>query len=93
DIGGNNIDVSSIEVFNLNGKGGTLIIGNKGDIVSGNASTIGPIEVHGTSADSVRIESSWHKVATDNGAKKYEYKNTGIYISIDDAINVTEFSV
>ena len=93
DIGGNNIDVSSIEVFNLNGQGGTLIIGNKGDIVSGNASTIGPIEVHGTSADSVRIESSWHKVATDNGAKKYEYKNTGIYISIDDAINVTEFSV
>ncbi|MDK9561176.1 thrombospondin type 3 repeat-containing protein [Gallibacterium anatis] len=93
DIGGNNIDVSSIEVFNLNGKGGTLIIGNKGDIVSGKASTIGPIEVHGTNADSVRIESSWHKVATDNGAKKYEYKNTGIYISIDDAINVTEFSV
>ncbi|KGQ23660.1 thrombospondin type 3 repeat-containing protein, partial [Gallibacterium anatis] len=93
DIGGNNIDVSSIEVFNLNGKGGTLIIGNKGDIVSGNASTIGPIEVHGTNADSVRIESSWHKVATENGAKKYEYKNTGIYISIDDAINVTEFSV
>ena len=93
DIGGNNIDVSSIEVFNLNGKGGTLIIGNKGDIVSGNASTIGPIEVHGTNADSVRIESSWHQVATDNGAKKYEYKNTGIYISIDDAINVTEFSV
>ncbi|WP_156539704.1 GA-like domain-containing protein [Gallibacterium genomosp. 1] len=93
DIGGNNIDVSSIEVFNLNGKGGTLIIGNKGDIVSGNASTIGPIEVHGKNADSVRIESSWHKVATENGAKKYEYKNTGIYISIDDAINVTEFSV
>ncbi|HJF72720.1 MAG TPA: hypothetical protein K8W15_00765, partial [Gallibacterium anatis] len=85
--------VSSIEVFNLNGKGGTLIIGNKGDIVSGNASTISSIEVHGTNADSVRIESSWHKVATENGAKKYEYKNTGIYISIDDAINVTEFSV
>ena len=93
DIGGNNIDVSSIEVFNLNGKGGTLIIGNKGDIASSYASTISSIEVHGTSADSVRIESSWHKVATDNGAKKYEYKNTGIYISIDDAINVTEFSV
>ncbi|MEH8023255.1 thrombospondin type 3 repeat-containing protein [Gallibacterium anatis] len=93
DIGGNNIDVSSIEVFNLNGKGGTLIIGNKGDIASSYASTISSIEVHGTNADSVRIESSWHKVATDNGAKKYEYKNTGIYISIDDAINVTEFSV
>ncbi|MEH8097751.1 thrombospondin type 3 repeat-containing protein, partial [Gallibacterium anatis] len=93
DIGGNNIDVSSIEVFNLNGKGGTLIIGNKGDIASSYASTISSIEVHGTSADSVRIESSWHKVATENGAKKYEYKNTGIYISIDDAINVTEFSV
>ncbi|MEH8115291.1 hypothetical protein P9057_09205, partial [Gallibacterium anatis] len=93
DIGGNNIDVSSIEVFNLNGQGGTLIIGNKGDIASSYASTISSIEVHGTNADSVRIESSWHKVATDNGAKKYEYKNTGIYISIDDAINVTEFSV
>ncbi|WP_167333063.1 hypothetical protein, partial [Gallibacterium genomosp. 2] len=92
DIGGNNIDVSSIEVFNLNGKGGTLIIGNKGDIVSGNASTIGPIEVHGKNTDNVRLHSSWKKVeSTDNSVEKYEYKDTGIYVFIDEAIKVDQF--
>ncbi|KGQ36681.1 hypothetical protein JP30_11695, partial [Gallibacterium anatis IPDH697-78] len=91
DIGGNNIDVSSIEVFNLNGKGGTLIIGNKGDIVSGNASTIGPIEVHGKGTDNVRLHSSWKKVSTDNGVEKYEYETTGIYVFIDEAIKVEQF--
>ncbi|WP_407903124.1 Ig-like domain-containing protein [Gallibacterium anatis] len=91
DIGGNNIDVSSIEVFNLNGKGGTLIIGNKGDIVSGNASTIGPIEVHGTSADSVKLHNSWTLKETTNSVEKYEYKTTGIYVFIDEAINVSQF--
>ncbi|WP_230781479.1 hypothetical protein [Gallibacterium anatis] len=91
DIGGDNIDVSSIEVFNLNGKGGTLIIGNKGDIVSGNASTIGPIEVHGKGTDNVRLHSSWKKVSTDNGVEKYEYETTGIYVFIDEAIKVDQF--
>ncbi|HJF73425.1 MAG TPA: hypothetical protein K8W15_04355, partial [Gallibacterium anatis] len=84
--------VSSIEVFNLNGKGGTLIIGNKGDIVSGNASTISSIEVHGTNADNVRLHSSWKKVeSTDNSVEKYEYKDTGIYVFIDEAIKVDQF--
>ena len=91
DIGGNNIDVSSIEVFNLNGKGGTLIIGNKGDIVSGNASTIGPIEVHGKGTDNVRLHSSWTLKETTNSVEKYEYKDTGIYVFIDEAIKVEQF--
>ncbi|MFU2055017.1 hypothetical protein ACLRAA_08720 [Gallibacterium anatis] len=91
DIGGNNIDVSSIEVFNLNGQGGTLIIGNKGDIVSGNASTIGPIEVHGKGTDNVRLHSSWTLKETTNSVEKYEYKDTGIYVFIDEAIKVEQF--
>ncbi|KGQ52448.1 hypothetical protein IO46_06620, partial [Gallibacterium anatis] len=89
DIGGDNIDVSSIEVFNLNGKGGTLIIGNKGDIASSYASTISSIEVHGKSADKVLLHSDWKKVSTDNGVEKYEYNTTGIYVFIDEAIDVS----
>ena len=91
DIGGNNIDVSSIEVFNLNGKGGTLIIGNKGDIASSYASTIGSIEVHGTNADSVKLHNSWTLKETTNSVEKYEYKDTGIYVFIDEAIKVDQF--
>ncbi|MFU2135061.1 hypothetical protein ACLQ95_09670, partial [Gallibacterium anatis] len=91
DIGGDNIDVSSIEVFNLNGQGGTLIIGNKGDIVSGNASTISSIEVHGTKADSVKLHNSWTLKETTNSVEKYEYKDTGIYVFIDEAIKVEQF--
>ncbi|MEH8098988.1 thrombospondin type 3 repeat-containing protein, partial [Gallibacterium anatis] len=91
DIGGNNIDVSSIEVFNLNGKGGTLIIGNKGDIASSYASTISSIEVHGTNADSVKLHNSWTLKETTNSVEKYEYKDTGIYVFIDEAIKVEQF--
>ncbi|WP_042907553.1 calcium-binding protein, partial [Gallibacterium anatis] len=89
--GGNNIDVSGVDVLNLNGHGTEVIIGTKDVANPNNELVYRFISIHGDSTDTVKLQNAWQKeVSSTAGMKQYQYN--GITIYIDDTITVTTFS-
>ncbi|MFU2082318.1 hypothetical protein ACLQ9N_06850, partial [Gallibacterium anatis] len=89
--GENNIDVTGVDVFNLNGHGSEVIIGTKDVANPNNELVYRFISIHGDSTDTVKLQNAWQKeVSSTAGMKQYQYN--GITIYIDDTITVTTFS-
>ncbi|MFU2143583.1 GA-like domain-containing protein, partial [Gallibacterium anatis] len=89
--GENHIDVTGVDVFNLNGHGSEVIIGTKDVANPNNELVYRFISIHGDSTDTVKLQNAWQKeVSSTAGMKQYQYN--GITIYIDDTIQVTTFS-
>ncbi|MBP4132790.1 Ig-like domain-containing protein, partial [Gallibacterium anatis] len=88
--GGNNIDVSGVDVLNLNGHGTEVIIGTQNVGNPNNELARNVITIHGNSTDAVKLQSDWREIGSTTGMKQYQYN--GITIYIDDTIQVTTFS-
>ncbi|MFU2054185.1 hypothetical protein ACLRAA_04405, partial [Gallibacterium anatis] len=89
--GENNIDVTGVDVFNLNGHGSEVIIGSKNVANPNNELVYNFISIHGGSTDTVKLQNAWQQqVSSTVGVKQYQYN--GITIYIDDTIQVTTFS-
>ncbi|MFU2133512.1 hypothetical protein ACLQ95_01725, partial [Gallibacterium anatis] len=88
--GGNNIDVSGVDVLNLNGHGTEVIIGTNNVGNPNNELERNVITIHGNNTDAVKLQSDWREIGSATGMKQYQYN--GITIYIDDTIQVTTFS-
>ena len=88
--GGNNIDVSGVDVLNLNGHGTEVIIGTNNVGNPNNELARNVITIHGNNTDAVKLQSDWREIGSATGMKQYQYN--GITIYIDDTIQVTTFS-
>ncbi|MEJ9295764.1 GA-like domain-containing protein, partial [Gallibacterium anatis] len=88
--GENNIDVTGVDVFNLNGHGSEVIIGTQNVGNPNNELARNVITIHGNSTDAVKLQSDWREIGSTTGMKQYQYN--GITIYIDDTIQVTTFS-
>ncbi|OBX02283.1 hypothetical protein, partial [Gallibacterium genomosp. 1] len=88
--GGNNIDVSGVDVLNLNGHGTEVIIGTNNVGNPNNELERNVITIHGNNTDAVKLQSDWREIGSTTGMKQYQYGDIIIYI--DDTIQVTTFS-